>query len=65
MDPFTIISARVLHAERVAESARRRSWWGASSSESGRYGNLRPKLMAWLAALPARRQRHSEKKVAA
>jgi hypothetical protein len=67
MDPFTIISARVLHAELVAEAAQRRSRWGASSPASDRQGGLWNGLVAWLGALPFlhARQHSSDKKVAA
>jgi hypothetical protein len=67
MDPFTIISARVLHAERVAEAAQRRSRWGASSPASDRQGGLWNGLSAWLTVLPFwhTRQHSNDKKVAA
>jgi hypothetical protein len=67
MDPFTIIAARVLHAERVAEAARWRSRWGASSPAADRQDRSWLGHLARLAALPFwhARQRPSDKKVAA
>jgi hypothetical protein len=67
MDPFTIIAARELHAERVAEAARQRSRWGAASVASDVQGDTWLGRLARLVALPLRRSHHrpSDKQVAA
>jgi hypothetical protein len=65
MDPYMVMSARVLHDRRVTESMRRHGWLASSSPLPERGPGPLARLLARIAAQPALARQHRLEKKAA